>query len=183
LQHQALLRRGHEDAPSACLLHQRVVIEVRVEAEDRQAKAVLPLRLAVTTGRVAAVPVEDRRHIVLEVKAARPGAVAHLDADREGFSGDVNVDQGAAVAQSLNHSGGGDGSHLRIVRTVVGVVGQVDQAVGGLAVDEQRVDGNRAGQLDGGRIDGDVGEDRVGRGQGGGGSGEAEGNEGRVAGG
>src|SRR5205823_6462870 len=64
---QAVFRRGEEDAPAARLLHQRLIIELRHEAEQREREAVLPARLAVAAARIAAELREDRHDLVGEV--------------------------------------------------------------------------------------------------------------------
>ena len=70
-QDEAVIRRGREDAAAARLLDQGGVVGGGVEAEDRQFESVLPFRLAVAAGRVAAVAAQDRLHVVVEVEAAR----------------------------------------------------------------------------------------------------------------
>ena len=58
-QQQALIGRGREEPAAAAFLHEVLVILLRLEAEQRQAEAVLAARLAVAAAAVAAVLGED----------------------------------------------------------------------------------------------------------------------------
>ena len=66
-QQQAALGRSGEQTPAAAFLHQVVVILARLEAQERQAKAVLPARLAVTAAAIAGELGEDRDDLIREV--------------------------------------------------------------------------------------------------------------------
>ena len=58
---------GGKDAPAAIFLDERLVIEFRHEAQERQGEAVLAARLAVAAAAVAAELGEDRHDVVGEV--------------------------------------------------------------------------------------------------------------------
>ncbi len=71
---------GEVDAPAADLAGEAVVVAVGVEAEQRQAEAVLAAGRAVAAAGVAAGPHEDRHHVELE--ADRPVGRGVLDRHR-----------------------------------------------------------------------------------------------------
>ena len=62
-----LLGRGGEQAAAAAFLHERCVVELGLEAEQRQREAVLAAGLAVAAAGVAAELGEDRHDLVGEV--------------------------------------------------------------------------------------------------------------------
>src|SRR5436309_1028322 len=90
-QQQALLGRCGQDAPAAALLDQSGMVKGRIETEDRESKAILALRLAVTARGIAAVTRQQRRDVVLEVEAARTRRIAHLDSDSQFFSAGADL--------------------------------------------------------------------------------------------
>ena len=71
------------DAPAAGFLDQGGVIELRLEAEQRQLEAVLAARLAVAAAGVAAELGEDRHDLVAEVDRQVDVAVCRRDRDRD----------------------------------------------------------------------------------------------------
>ena len=78
-QEQAAIGRGGKDAPAAGFLDDGVVIEDRIEAEQRQLEAVLPAGPAMTAAGVAAMQRQQRHDVVDEMQ--RPGLVEVLDVD------------------------------------------------------------------------------------------------------
>ena len=81
---QARVRGGGEQPPAAALLHQGLVVEVRLEAEQREPEPVLAARLAVAAAGVAAELGEDRHDLVGEVD--RQVLVGVLDRQRDGHA-------------------------------------------------------------------------------------------------
>ena len=66
-QKQARLGRGRKDPPPAPFLHERLVVERRLETQQAEPKSVLPARLAVASPRVAPQLGEDRHDLVGEM--------------------------------------------------------------------------------------------------------------------
>src|SRR5262249_10548099 len=114
-QEQALLGRGGEHAPAARLLGERRVVGGRGGAGHPQLEAVLPLRLAVAAGGVAAVPAQERDDVVLEVEAARrvgPRRVRPHGGDEEPYGEHVSSSHGASrlwTEESAGRQGAADG--------------------------------------------------------------------------
>ena len=81
LEQQALGRDGEVDAPAADLAGEAVVVAVGVEAEQREAEAVLAAGRAVAAAGVAAGPHEDRHHVELEADRRLDRGLRDLDRD------------------------------------------------------------------------------------------------------
>ena len=77
LDEQAVLGRGQIDAANADFAGQPIVVPLRVEAEQREAEAVLAASRPVATARVAAAPHEDRHHIQLKADPSLGGGFLH----------------------------------------------------------------------------------------------------------
>ena len=75
---QAPLRIEPGEPPRPRIAGHALVVARRVVAEQRQAEAVLAVRLAMTRTRVAAGPRQDRHHVLREIPASfRPGEDRH----------------------------------------------------------------------------------------------------------
>ena len=75
---QAPLRIEPGEPPRPRVAGHALVVSRRVVAEERQAEAVLAVRLAVTRTRVASGPRQDRHHVLREIPASfRPGEDRH----------------------------------------------------------------------------------------------------------
>ncbi len=66
-QQQAGIGRRRKDPPAAPFLHERFVVERRLEAQQAQPESVLTAGLAVASPRVAAQLGENRHHLVGEM--------------------------------------------------------------------------------------------------------------------
>jgi hypothetical protein len=66
LQQQALLGRCQRNAAAAGVLGQRAVVEIGIEAQKRELKAILPASLAVTCPLIAAPGSQNRLDVELE---------------------------------------------------------------------------------------------------------------------
>ena len=134
-------------------LDQGGVVGRRIEAEHRQLEAVLPFRLAVTAGGVAAKAAQDRQHVAGVADAAWLRRPRDLDGDRKALALDLDTNRGSTIGDRLNHSLGVD-AHRWIFRPIMGSAGQINgAAIGGLAVNQQRLANVQTVQLNGGRID------------------------------
>ena len=78
-QQQAVSGAAGKSAAAAVFLDQRLVVELRLEAEQRQLEAVLAARLAVAAAGVAAELGEDRHDLVGEVDRQVDVACFRLD--------------------------------------------------------------------------------------------------------
>ena len=135
---QALGRQGEIDAAAVDLARQAVVVAVGVEAEQRQAEAVLAAGRPVAAADVAAGAHEDRHHVELE--ADRPIGLGVLDRDRarDRPAAELDDEVGHAVGQRRE---------LVLVELADGGVGQPDGGLGrhvaGDAVGVGRLDDER----------------------------------------
>ena len=81
------------------LAREAVVVAVRVEAEERQAEAVLAAGRAVAAAQVAAGPHEDRHHVELEADRPIHLRVLDLDRHRDRLAAELDLQLGRAVGQ------------------------------------------------------------------------------------
>ena len=79
------------------LAGEAVVVAVGVEAEQRQAEAVLAAGRPVAAARVAAGPHEDRHHVELEADRPVDLGVLDLDRHRDRLAAELDVQLGGAV--------------------------------------------------------------------------------------
>ena len=124
-QQQALLGRGREEPAAAAFLDQRLVVELRLEAEQGEPEAVLAARLAVAAAGVAAELGEDRDDLVGEVDGPPVGELA--DGDRHpGFPPSrSDRDRRRPVPSRHDQAGGVDRGHPGVRAGVLGQPGQV----------------------------------------------------------
>ena len=102
-EHQASVGRRCEDATTARFLDDRLIVELRVEAEQRQLESVLPALLSMTTAGVAAIATEQRLDLVDEINWA---FFVHA------FDNDRDADFGAGVFDLNRRGAVGIGSHI-----------------------------------------------------------------------
>jgi hypothetical protein len=135
---QAGIGAGGKDAAAAPFLEQVVVIENRVEAEQRQAETVLTLNLAVAAARVAAEFRKYRHHVVREVDRQRMVHVLGRDRHFHAQAVDRRDDLGRTIGERHHATFGRHANHLRVADGEGRDAGDIDiTAIGPLAGEEQ----------------------------------------------
>jgi hypothetical protein len=154
LQKQRGVGGGGQEPPAAGLLHQRLVVEFRLEAQQRQAEAVLPAGLAVAAAGVAPELGEHRHDLVREVDRQVLADVLGGDRDAGGLAAERGHEFGGAVGPRGDPAGRGDGGDLAVGDGVRGVVGEVaEPAVGEGGGDDELGGVVAAGERDLRRVD------------------------------
>ena len=100
-QQQAAFGGGTEHAPASPFLGECVVIEVRIEPEQTQLKAVLPALLAVTRSGIARVAAENRLHVPLEIDRRRRRHVFDHDRHGHGLTAQFDAQRSSSVRERL----------------------------------------------------------------------------------
>src|SRR5262249_53091249 len=122
-QQQTAVRSGWEQTPTARLFHQRVEIDFRLEAEQRDFETVLTARLTATAAGIAAQLGEDRHDLIGEID--RQIHVAALGRDRhlDDLVAEGGGDLGRAVGQRNDAARAGDAGDLLVGHLVLDVAG------------------------------------------------------------
>ncbi len=107
-QHQAAVRSGSVEPATAQVVGERLVIEERVVAAQRQAEAVLALLGAVTGPRVAAHLGQHRHDIADEADLVGRLLAADGDGQGESLAGQGQLELAAAVRDRTDEAGRGD---------------------------------------------------------------------------
>src|SRR5262249_28028450 len=128
---QATFGRRRHQAPAARLPDQRVVIDVRLVAEQGELEPILPARLAVAAAAVAAELGEDRDDLVAEVDGQVDVTALGGDGDVDTLVAKAGRNLGGAVADGEDPAGAGDAGHLDVAHLELDLAGQVlESAVG-----------------------------------------------------
>jgi hypothetical protein len=123
-QQTAVGSRG-EQTPAARFLHERGVIDLRLEAEQRQFEPILPAGLAVAAAAVAAEFREDRHDLIAEVDWQIHVAVRRGDGNRENLVAVGGGDGRRAVGDRNDAARTGDAHHFAVGHVEFHVAGQV----------------------------------------------------------
>ncbi len=108
LQQQAKFGSGREQAPATVFLDECLIIELGNEAQERQAKAILPARFAVAAAAVATELGEDRHDMVAEIDGQILAHRLRRDGDRDHLVAVICGDRRRAVGQRNNPARAGD---------------------------------------------------------------------------
>ena len=110
-------------------LHYRVVVEDRIEAEQRQLEAVLPAGPPMAAAGIAAVPGQKRHNIVDEVQRLLLVAILDLDANLLFLPRGLDGDDGRALADGPDITLFGDAHDPRRFRAIRRGAGDIARAL------------------------------------------------------
>src|SRR5688572_21874374 len=89
---QTLDRKGQIDSPAAHFASQAMIVTGWVKSEQRQAKAILAARRAMTATGIATRLHEDRHDVQAKTDRWIFGSASHIDRDIDGLAAEVNFD-------------------------------------------------------------------------------------------